>query len=53
MWASRSAGEQKLAQRAARLFLKKDKADAKRLFGFSILYLFALFAALAVDRFVE
>jgi heme o synthase len=31
---------------AARLFLTKDRKDAKRLFGFSILYLFALFAAL-------
>jgi protoheme IX farnesyltransferase len=31
---------------AARLFVRKDRADAKRLFGFSILYLFALFAAL-------
>jgi protoheme IX farnesyltransferase len=31
---------------AARLFLSKDRADARRLFGFSILYLFLLFAAL-------
>jgi heme o synthase len=31
---------------AVRLFLRKDRADAKRLFGFSILYLFLLFAAL-------
>jgi heme o synthase len=31
---------------AARLFVAKDRADAKRLFGFSILYLFLLFAAL-------
>jgi protoheme IX farnesyltransferase len=31
---------------AARLFARKDRKDAKRLFGFSILYLFLLFAAL-------
>jgi protoheme IX farnesyltransferase len=31
---------------AVRLLVSKDRADAKRLFGFSILYLFALFAAL-------
>ena len=31
---------------AARLFLTKARTDAKRLFGFSILYLFLLFAAL-------
>jgi protoheme IX farnesyltransferase len=31
---------------AGRLFLTKGRADAKRLFGFSILYLFLLFAAL-------
>ncbi|HEY2710787.1 MAG TPA: heme o synthase [Caulobacteraceae bacterium] len=31
---------------AAKLFVGKDKVDAKRLFGFSILYLFLLFAAL-------
>jgi protoheme IX farnesyltransferase len=31
---------------AARLFLTKDRRDARRLFGFSILYLFLLFAAL-------
>ncbi len=35
---------------AARLFVGKDRADAKRLFGFSILYLFALFAALLVEH---
>jgi heme o synthase len=35
---------------AARLFVSKDRADAKRLFGFSILYLFALFAALLVEH---
>ncbi len=35
---------------ATRLFVKKDKADAKRLFGFSILYLFSLFAALLVEH---
>jgi protoheme IX farnesyltransferase len=29
-----------------RLFRRKERADAKRLFGFSILYLFLLFAAL-------
>ena len=37
---------------AARLFVRKDRADAKRLFGFSILYLFALFAALLVEHLV-
>jgi protoheme IX farnesyltransferase len=31
---------------AGKLFLAKAKADARRLFGFSILYLFLLFAAL-------
>jgi protoheme IX farnesyltransferase len=31
---------------AARLRLGEDRADARRLFGFSILYLFLLFAAL-------
>ncbi|HTX49006.1 MAG TPA: heme o synthase, partial [Caulobacteraceae bacterium] len=31
---------------AIRLLARKDRADAKRLFGFSILYLFVLFAAL-------
>jgi protoheme IX farnesyltransferase len=31
---------------AARLFARKARADAKRLFGFSIAYLFLLFAAL-------
>jgi heme o synthase len=31
---------------AVRLLVHKDRADAKRLFGFSILYLFLLFAAL-------
>jgi protoheme IX farnesyltransferase len=31
---------------AARLFVRKAKPDARRLFGFSILYLFLLFAAL-------
>jgi protoheme IX farnesyltransferase len=31
---------------AVRLFVRKDRTDAKRLFGFSIFYLFALFAAL-------
>jgi heme o synthase len=31
---------------AVRLFVSKDRADAKRLFAFSILYLFLLFAAL-------
>ena len=31
---------------AVRLLMRKDRADAKRLFGFSILYLFLLFAAL-------
>src|SRR5271154_3963788 len=35
---------------AGRLFATKDRADAKRLFGFSILYLFALFAALLVEH---
>jgi protoheme IX farnesyltransferase len=35
---------------AARLFLSKDRADAKRLFGFSIFYLFMLFAALLVEH---
>ncbi|HLY80955.1 MAG TPA: heme o synthase [Caulobacteraceae bacterium] len=35
---------------AAKLFVRKDRADAKRLFGFSILYLFALFAALLVEH---
>src|SRR5580692_8559712 len=35
---------------AARLFVSKDRADAKRLFGFSIFYLFALFAALLVEH---
>jgi heme o synthase len=35
---------------AARLFLTKARTDAKRLFGFSILYLFALFAALLVEH---
>jgi protoheme IX farnesyltransferase len=35
---------------AARLFATKDRADAKRLFGFSIFYLFALFAALLVEH---
>jgi protoheme IX farnesyltransferase len=30
---------------AVRLLMRKDRADAKRLFGFSILYLFLLFAA--------
>jgi protoheme IX farnesyltransferase len=35
---------------AAKLFVGKDRADAKRLFGFSILYLFALFAALLVEH---
>ena len=31
---------------AVRLLVRKDRTDAKRLFGFSILYLFLLFAAL-------
>src|SRR5580704_16107557 len=35
---------------AARLFLTKQRTDAKRLFGFSILYLFLLFAALLVEH---
>ena len=35
---------------AARLFVGHDRADAKRLFGFSIFYLFALFAALLVEH---
>lgn len=35
---------------AARLFRSDADKDAKRLFGFSILYLFALFAALAADH---
>ena len=34
---------------AFRLFLTKDEADARRLFRFSILYLFALFAALGLE----
>ncbi|HEX4098596.1 MAG TPA: heme o synthase [Caulobacteraceae bacterium] len=37
---------------AVRLFVRKDRADAKRLFGFSILYLFALFAALLGEHLV-
>jgi protoheme IX farnesyltransferase len=35
---------------AAKLFVGHDRADAKRLFGFSIFYLFALFAALLVEH---
>jgi len=35
---------------AAKLYIGKDRADAKRLFGFSIFYLFALFAALLVEH---
>ena len=35
---------------AARLFATKARTDAKRLFGFSILYLFMLFAALLVEH---
>ena len=35
---------------AGRLFLTKQRGDAKRLFGFSIVYLFALFAALLVEH---
>jgi heme o synthase len=35
---------------SARLFMNKARADAKRLFGFSIFYLFALFAALLVEH---
>ena len=35
---------------ATRLYIGKDRADAKRLFGFSIFYLFALFAALLVEH---
>jgi protoheme IX farnesyltransferase len=35
---------------AARLFLTKQRTDAKRLFGFSIFYLFMLFAALLVEH---
>jgi heme o synthase len=37
---------------AFRLFLAKQKTDAKRLFGFSIFYLFMLFAALLGERLV-
>jgi len=37
---------------AVRLFVSKDRADAKRLFAFSILYLFALFAALLGEHLV-
>ena len=35
---------------AARLFATKARTDAKRLFGFSIFYLFMLFAALLVEH---
>ena len=35
---------------AARLAISKDRADARRLFAFSILYLFLLFAALLGER---
>jgi protoheme IX farnesyltransferase len=35
---------------AAKLFVGHDRADAKRLFGFSIFYLFTLFAALLVEH---
>jgi heme o synthase len=37
---------------AVRLFVSKDRADAKRLFAFSILYLFLLFAALLGEHLV-
>jgi heme o synthase len=37
---------------AGKLFVGKDRADAKRLFGFSIFYLFALFAVLLVEHLV-
>jgi len=37
---------------AVRLFLSKDRADAKRLFAFSILYLFLLFAALLGEHLI-
>jgi protoheme IX farnesyltransferase len=40
------AGGAAFAALALKLFIGRDRADARRLFGFSILYLFALFAAL-------
>ena len=33
-----------------RVYRRRDDASARQLFGYSILYLFALFAALIVDR---
>ncbi len=35
---------------ALRVYRRRDDASARQLFGYSILYLFALFAALIVDR---